>query len=190
MIVASSMRTSRNRSRRPVSSVWPVSRFSIHFLYAFGKTQLLRDDHPRQIGVHPGGGKVVHLGLNGRPHLHIVAADGQHPCQSHAPGACTQNTNTKLFHVCILRVCTGQGASPCRWICAAPGRCPAAAHYYDHCTRKHPQRQASAALHKYLTSLCNFSVTSHVLCKPFALRGISCYYSILVGFVGIGDSVS
>ena len=77
------------------------------------------------------------------------------------------------------------GRSSCRWICAAPGRCPAPAHYYDHCTRKHPQRQASAALHKYLTSSCNFSVTSHVLCKPFALRGISCYYSILVGFVGI-----
>ena len=82
------------------------------------------------------------------------------------------------------------GRSSCRWICAVPSRCPAAAHCYVHCTRKHPQRQASAALHKYLTSLCNFSVTSRVLCKPFALRGISCYYSILVGFVGIGDSVS
>ena len=84
----------------------------------------------------------------------------------------------------------GKGQAPCRWIYAAPSRCPAPAHYYDHCTRKRPQRQASAALHKYLTSLCNFSVTSHVLCKPFALRGISCYYSILVGFVGICDRVS
>ena len=68
-----------------------------HFLDTLGELQLGRDLHARQVGVHPGGGKAVHLGRQRRPHLHLIAADRQHPCQSHAPGACTQNADF-MFH--------------------------------------------------------------------------------------------
>ena len=75
-----------------------------HFLDALGELQLGRDLHARQVGVHPCSGEVVHLRLNGRPHLHFVAADGQHPRQRHAPGTCTQNANLPFRHVCVLRL--------------------------------------------------------------------------------------
>ena len=82
-----------------------------HFLHALGKFQLLRDLHPRQVGVDAGGGEVVDLLPQRRPHQHIVSAHAQHPCQSHAPGACTQDANFPFCHVLVLRV-------------RAPGRAP------------------------------------------------------------------
>ena len=72
--------------------------------------QLCRDLHARQVGVHPGSRKAVHLGRQCRPHLHLIAADTQHPCQRHAPGACAQNADFFLCHVRVLRVCTAQGS--------------------------------------------------------------------------------
>ena len=53
-------------------------------------------------------GTIYHAGdLNW---WHWEAADTQHPCQSHAPGTCTQNANFFLRHVRVLRVCTAQRA--------------------------------------------------------------------------------
>ena len=69
------------------------------FFDALGELQFLGDLHPGQIGMDTGSRQVVDLLLNGRPDQHIVSADAQHPRESHAPGACTQNTNFTFCHV-------------------------------------------------------------------------------------------
>ena len=77
-----------------------------HLFHALGELHLCRNGHAGQIGVDPGGGKVVDLLFQRRPHGHVIAAHRQHPRQSHAPGACTQNTNFML-HCVLSSVCAG-----------------------------------------------------------------------------------
>ena len=90
-----------------------------HFLHALGKAQLLRDLHSGQIGVHTGARQSVDLLFDGRPDQHIVPAHAQHPCQSHAPGARTQDTDFPFRHVQILRIC--RAAFVAGLLCAAVG---------------------------------------------------------------------
>ena len=74
-----------------------------HLFDALGKAQLLRDGHAGQVLVHPGGEKGVDLFGQCRPHRHLVAADAEHPCQRHAPGACAQYADGSFCHSSILR---------------------------------------------------------------------------------------